>query len=335
MKTFHLTLFLCCLTSVCAAAQIDVSQFQRSFSVKSDSLDEDIPKGYYILEGSIRAKKDSTELMTFVNMLSEGKNHLRITKSGYFSLILKTTCTHTMFRRTGYQMSAFEAYDIQDRHRINIVVYLTDQSEVPKMVLKPVIYASSEVPLDLKIKVKPTADFVFTYPQLPANNTWDVHLENEQFITQDGQKFPYLFWESKRSESWRLLKNEVSAFYGSIVSKDQIVSFLDSTLSLVGFNFREKTDFITFWAPRMMQNEYNFVQFFVQETCDQIATYEFEPTPDSFNRFYMAYAGYDSFPSYLKTEKQFLKPFIRTGFQILEWGGSEFQLDKSSSLSTF
>jgi hypothetical protein len=89
-------------------------------------------------------------------------------------------------------------------------------------------------------------------------------------------------------------------------------------------NDREKTDFITYWAPRMIQNEFNFVQFLVQDQANQFANYEISPQPTSFNRIYLVFSGFETMSKDLVLQKQEIKPFSRSGFDILEWGGIEF-----------
>ena len=69
-----------------------------------------------------------------------------------------------------------------------------------------------------------------------------------------------------------------------------------------------------------------FMQFQLQEDCKQFADYAIEPKPDHFNRLYLLFTGFDTEPDDLQTAPQELKPFVRTGFHVLEWGGSELDV---------
>ena len=48
---------------------------------------------------------------------------------------------------------------------------------------------------------------------------------------------------------------------GFFVGSDQVVSFLEKKLTDAGLSSKEQADFITFWGPKLAQNELNFVHF--------------------------------------------------------------------------
>mgnify|MGYP006147495675 CR=1 FL=1 len=110
---------------------------------------------------------------------------------------------------------------------------------------------------------------------------------------------------------------------GQIISKNEIVDFLDSTLSSLNLNPQEKTDFITYWGPRLVQKEYCLLQFLTQNDCAKFAEYEISPSPNHFNRLYLMFSNFESYPTNFKVKNQELTPFKRDGFNILEWGGVE------------
>ncbi len=185
---------------------------------------------------------------------------------------------------------------------------------------KPVIYFQSPVKLDFNLKLNPAGDLSFTYPKY--ENQWNGTLYPNGEIEIGQQKYPYLFWDSRQQFQ---LKKHSNGYH---VDQDDVIAFLEKHLSDLGFSFSEKADFITYWGPKMSQYESVFIQFYQQESCDQFATLDCDPKPEQINRFYIAFSEWnDSFESYLNPTEQ--TPFIRTGFNILEWGGFEI---KSSEL---
>jgi len=136
-----------------------------------------------------------------------------------------------------------------------------------------------------------------------------------------------LFWESKKLEPIRFLEGN-NFIYGVVLKREDVLTYLDSVLNFMNFNSKEKTDFITYWGPRLVQKDYSFVQFQIQDDCNQFAKYEIYPTPDNLNRLFILFYCFDNkqeFHANLTKEikKQEFKSFSRSGFNLLEWGGIE------------
>lgn len=181
---------------------------------------------------------------------------------------------------------------------------------------KPVIYLQSPVKLDFSIRVVPATDFTFTYPVY--KDQWKGTLFPTGQIEINGQKVPYLFWDSKQEFVFKKHTN------GYQISKKDIVSFLENQLSNAGLNSTEKTDFITYWGPRLMQYESVFIQFYLQEDCNQFATIQCDPAPIATNRLYIAFSKWnDNLKTYVHPID--LPAFKRDGFNVLEWGGFELK----------
>lgn len=181
---------------------------------------------------------------------------------------------------------------------------------------KPVIYLQSPVKLDFSIRVIPATDFTFTYPVY--KDQWKGTLLPTGQIELNGQKVPYLFWDSKQEFVFKKHTN------GYHISKKDVISFLETQLSYAGLNATEKTDFITYWGPRLTQYESVFIQFYLQEDCNQFATIQCDPVPNAVNRLYIAFSEWND---HLKTyvHPMDLPAFKRDGFNILEWGGFELK----------
>ncbi|MBL7897098.1 MAG: hypothetical protein JNJ99_01095 [Crocinitomicaceae bacterium] len=98
-------------------------------------------------------------------------------------------------------------------------------------------------------------------------------------------------------------------------------------MNAYGLNSREATDFITYWAPKMVEKPYALLQFRTNEWYgSEVASISISPQPESLIRLYMLYVPMET-PEFNKT---ILVPtvtaFKRSGFTIVEWGGSVIPL---------
>jgi len=179
---------------------------------------------------------------------------------------------------------------------------------------KPIIYLYPEVKTDVKVLVDPTGEFSFTYPEY--KDGWNVTAHSDGTIEHNGNSYNYLFWESTQTMNIASLGENG----GYLVKKQDLLGFLEGKLDEAGFTSKEKADFITYWAPRMMAFDELQIEFIQNSRCDQFAKLDIQPQPDHVNRFYMtwgeAYTGLVLTPS--KIQKM-----DRSGFDVLEWGGQE------------
>ena len=115
--------------------------------------------------------------------------------------------------------------------------------------------------------------------------------------------------------------------HGFVVEGNEMTNFLENKLTEAGLNSKEKADFITFWAPKLSQNEHTFIQFLFNERADDFAKLKIVPQPDNLYRIYMVWAEVDK--NYTAEEQKII-PINRTGFTALEWGGFELHLDEDA-----
>jgi hypothetical protein len=193
------------------------------------------------------------------------------------------------------------------------------------MVEKPVIYLYPEQTTNCSVQVEPVGDFSFTYPSY--ENGWNITANPDGSIQHKGNTFNYLFWESEQKVMTQSLVSSV----GFVIEKQEILEFLNNKLDIAGFNSKEKADFITFWAPRMIQHDMVFITFHQNETCDAFASLNIAPQPDHVNRFYMTWAPTDL--SKTQISEQEIIPMERDGFDVLEWGGQSLSFIQSNSLA--
>ena len=108
---------------------------------------------------------------------------------------------------------------------------------------------------------------------------------------------------------------------GFCVSGSDTAAFLEDALAKLGLSRREANEFIIYWLPRMEANPYNLISFQFERYTDA-AKLEVSPAPDTLIRVFMIYKPLDQ-P--VDIEHQTLTAPERTGFTVVEWGGSELR----------
>jgi hypothetical protein len=182
---------------------------------------------------------------------------------------------------------------------------------------KPVVYLYSDKPLKANVVVDPLGQFLFTYPKY--NSGWNVELDGKEHLIVNGKEYPYLFWEAETNHM-TILK-DANATIGEVILKDDVVSFLEKKLNDIGLNSTEQTDFITYWAPRMMKEDAYLIQFIIDEAYERnVASMKITPEPDVMKRVFMMFQKAEKG---MKTKKQEFSPIERKGFTVIEWGGME------------
>jgi len=197
--------------------------------------------------------------------------------------------------------------------------YASDNQEI-MIVDKPVIYLYSEEEKEVNIQLNFEGDYTFTYPEY--NNGWNVMVDKEGISSSSTSlTYPYLFWEGEMKElDFQDLNGQP---YGFLVDTDTCISFLESSLSQLGFNSTETTDFITFWGPRLTKEKYGFIQFLIDDDYDdKIAGVQVSPQPESMRRVFMIFSSLKNKPEGMIYKTQELPAFNRKGFSLVEWGGS-------------
>ncbi|MES2555539.1 MAG: hypothetical protein V4604_05270 [Bacteroidota bacterium] len=187
---------------------------------------------------------------------------------------------------------------------------------------KPVLYFYSPKDLSVNIKLTPNGTFTYTYPAY--ENGWKGTVEANGGITINKKHYPYLFWEGKTNGVNALVDyNE-----GFVVSQENVTAFLEEKLTEMGLNDQERTDFITFWGPRMVGSEKNHVQFLFNEAYNDIATLAVTPKPDHVFRLYLLWTPLPESVN-LNPVPQKMIQVKRDGFSVVEWGGSELMYNQT------
>jgi hypothetical protein len=203
----------------------------------------------------------------------------------------------------------------KSRHSTFVSCFL-QPSEHRVVCEKPVIYLYPEKETDVHVEVVPKGSFTFTYPNY--KNGWDVTASPNGELNVDGKSFNYLFWES--DQVWNPRSQVL--FEGSVVERENITQFLEDRLDEFGLTTKEKADFITFWAPRLMRHNLSFIHFMVNDDADEFADLKISPEPDHIYRIYMISYPMDGAED-ISSIPQHLNKIDRSGFTVIEWGGTE------------
>lgn len=186
----------------------------------------------------------------------------------------------------------------------------------PGMDLKPVIYLYPEQKQFTEVKLNYRGNITIAYPKY--NNSWDVIAYPGGKIVSllDNKEYSYLFWEG----------NDNTANYdlstGFIVKGADVANFLQDKLAKLGLTPKEYNEFIVYWLPKMIDNDYNLIHFATKEEYNDRAILDIKPTPDSILRVFMVFKKLDKV---INVIPQKIQPFERSGFSVIEWGGTEIK----------
>lgn len=211
-----------------------------------------------------------------------------------------------------YDGQIMESYPAQ----IKAISWELDQRPVPDspweaVEEKPVIYLYPEEKTHVSVKLTTDGGLTCTYPAY--GNGWNVTATPDGTLTdENGQTYNYLYWEGKTSAQYDFSK-------GFCVKGGDTAAFLEEALEKLGLNRREANEFIVYWLPRMQENPYNIIAFQADAYTDA-APLDITPAPDSLIRVFMAY--YPSETEITIAPQELTAP-QRTGFTVIEWGGTE------------
>ena len=194
---------------------------------------------------------------------------------------------------------------------------------------KPVLYLYPQEERQLTVTLDVAGELETVYPapgsQVQTDKgvqaSWTVTASPDGTLTDaSGRTYPSLFWDGPvRQESPQ---------QGFVVAREDAVPFLEEKLALLGLSDRESADFITYWAPRIRAYEYTFVSFDAS-AYTQRASYSFTDeagatvTPDTFIRVFMTIREADA--NTVVQPQTLAPPPTRSGFTVVEWGGTEQQ----------
>lgn len=182
---------------------------------------------------------------------------------------------------------------------------------------KPVIYLYPQKETEVNIKLELPEKFTFTYPIY--NNGWKCTASPNGDLKTGNTTYPYLFWEGRIS----LQANDINLKEGFIVNNENLISFFEEKLKLMGLNSKESADFITYWCPKMNENKQNYIHFLFNSEFEKYAPLSIEPKPDSQFRVFMVWNKVGENKEVSDLIEQKIPTLKRNGFTVVEWGGTE------------
>lgn len=181
----------------------------------------------------------------------------------------------------------------------------------PNVDYKPVIYLYPEEETQVSVRLTLDGRLTCTYPAY--QDGWTVTAAPDGTLTdRRGQTYNYLYWEGETYARWDMTR-------GFCVKGEDTAAFLEQALSQLGLTRREANEFIVYWLPLMEQNPYNVISF-QTDAYTQAAGLHIDPAPDTLIRVFIAWQSSDSF---VKLPAQVLTAPARTGFTVVEWGGTK------------
>ena len=203
-----------------------------------------------------------------------------------------------------------------DNDDLDVNVYTKEVSREecdPNVAYKPIIYLYPEEDMDLTITLGNPQNLLYTYPKY--NNSWNV------YVTKDGNIYDYntgrnyygLYWEA--TDNYKL---DMSS--GFVVKGSDTVKFLEEKLAILGLNDYEINEFIIYWIDKLENNNYNFISFRSLEDIEEAMPLYISEEPDTLIRVMMDYKPLEN---YIEVKEQELIPVVRTGYTVVEWGGTK------------
>jgi hypothetical protein len=293
------------------------------YVVVSDVYDANIKPGTCLLTGKIIDVNDNNIVGGTISNFDRSRSTLS-NADGSYSLILSTLDTSLFFYHENYGEVVIWKYNFQSQHRVEINFVSMEYSDIPVLQEKPVIYLYSDNEMNVDLTLH-HSKLTFTYPDYQQG--WHVKTNAQGGITNhaDGKTFPYLFWEGETENFRYKTFNGLTA--GTIINTDSTIAFLENSLTSLGLNAIEQTDFITYWGPRLIQSPFAFIQFLIDEEVDQtIAELSANPTPQNQRRVYMLFTPLDKPQVPFEFIAQEFTSFSRKGLTVVEWGGSQLSL---------
>ena len=181
----------------------------------------------------------------------------------------------------------------------------------PNVSYKPLIYLYPKEETNVIVRLGNSDLLTTTYPKY--ENEWNVIAKpNGDLIGESGRTYYGLYWEG-----FNHIQNDFSD--GFVVSRDQLVQFLEEKLLILGLNEREANEFIIYWLPKLEENEYNLIRFEDINIINKQMPLDINPAPDTIIRVFMEYKPLEE---KIDVKEQKLVSLNRKGFTVVEWGGT-------------
>ena len=279
---------------------------QRYDDIKSYLNKQNITEDSF-KEKSIIVIEDVTGFSTLQNhelvdvCANEGMLNIYLTKE-YIGVVADVTSSI-------YLITVDKTYG---EYTININVDHEDNSE-PMVSYKPIIYIYPEEETNVRVKLGYKENLLVSYPVYEEE--WNVLAKPDGTLIDNktNRELYSLYYESKNKVEFKVEED------GFVISKDEIIPFLEEKLELLGLNPREQEEFIIYWLPILQKNEYTYIRFATQEEIDENMPLNVEPKPQTTIRVLMTFKGLEN---KISVKEQQLQKVSRNGYTVVEWGAT-------------
>ncbi|KND50125.1 MAG: hypothetical protein AB203_04020 [Parcubacteria bacterium C7867-008] len=206
---------------------------------------------------------------------------------------------------------------------------------------KPVVYLYPETPTKVTLSFPRLPSFHVDIPSY--HNGWNVLAHPDGSLTdlqseytdcaaldtnrigseyaKDACKtktYPYIYWSGHANGTYPIEKK------GFVVTRDELDTVMSTELNKIGLTAKESDDMRSFWVPKLLETKSPFyrLSFFTTEQMNRFIPMTVSPRPQSTLRVFLDWSPLSEKPSSLP-EPQSFKPFARSGFTLVEWGGLE------------
>jgi len=174
---------------------------------------------------------------------------------------------------------------------------------------------------DWYVRAYPDGTLVDLVPEHTNCASLDTTRHGSEYAQDACRKntYPYLYWAGNRvGAAYPVLDKNI----GWVVSRDNLWSFLDTTVTTIGFTQKEKDDFLSYWVPVLWEKQVPWYHLRFLQTSDMNAfvPMNIHPQPDRYYRLFLDWQPLSE-PLSMPIVPQQLDRIIRTGFTIVEWGG--------------
>lgn len=166
-------------------------------------------------------------------------------------------------------------------------------------------YPQAETQVTARMDSRPR----FSYPAY--GDGWHITARPAgTLVGENGLEYDSLYWEREFSEGLPMEK-------GFCVSGGETAPFLEDALQKLGLSRREAGDFLRHWLPQMEGNAWNLICFHTNTSALHVS-----PTLGTHIRVFMVWKPLEEA---VEIAPQDLTAPERTGFTVVEWGGSEIK----------
>lgn len=262
---------------------------------------------------------DNVDWMTGYHSLEKGSLRQAMEESfkKYHSRNLGLLSYGHRFDEGGYSYFFVFVYNARNYFVVDKFKILDKQEALPPGTpcLKPVIYFYPLKEQKVSVRLNYAGHIAVSYPEYDSSiNGWNImaYPDGKIINMSDQEEYSYIFWEGSP------MNVQYDMSQGFIVEGEKSKEFLRETLKKMGLKPREYNEFIVYWYPKLKNNKYNLIHF-AHEEYEKIAPLEIVPKPDSLLRVFMVYKP---LTEKVEVKPQEIKPFVRTGFTVVEWGGT-------------